>query len=160
MWFYFTTVDAHSPGSSITRGCLKEVRQMLAWPLCHTRTADHFMMHRQECLANNCSADIVISFSPAHQRFLSVPLKYIAEVCIYTFSGPDGSVSASLSTFHFFVSAMAVVTIDNTLGAVFIGGWVTAISFGITCVQAIFFLRHEANKNKTKLKWAVSISLS
>lgn len=65
-----------------------------------------------------------------------------------------------LPTFHFFAFSMAVVSIDNTLGAVFIGGWVTAISFGITCVQAIFFLRHEANKDKTKLKWAVSTGVS
>lgn len=48
-----------------------------------------------------------------------------------------------------------MVAYDNTLGAVFIGGWVAAIFYGITCVQAFVFLRHKQSTDKRLLKYAV-----
>lgn len=50
-----------------------------------------------------------------------------------------------------------MVAYDNTLGAVFIGGWVAAIFYGITCVQAFFFLWHKQNTDRRSLKYAVRV---
>jgi hypothetical protein len=47
---------------------------------------------------------------------------------------------------------------DNTLGAIFVGGFTTAVMYGVTCVQVFLFTRHDQNKGRVWYKTAVRIS--
>lgn len=45
---------------------------------------------------------------------------------------------------------------DSSLGAAFIGGWIEAIFYGITCTQAVICLRLEQTSGNRRIKFAVS----